>query len=207
MDYAEILKAVPKYHARPPKKIAADALLAKATAMAKRGYFHSEKTLEVLEAYLQGYGILLSGGMGIGKTLFFETVNPEPIAVLSFNRCYLWTADNLGEWLDQHRNEEIVLDDLGWDRREARKTYGQEFETLQYVLDARLTLSNARTHVTTNNTNDELIARYDEHLVDRLYQLCKCFALPPRESRREATINWTWLNNEEYARKMGKERL
>ena len=206
MDFAGILKSLPAVTVRQPNEVSRDELIAKARAMARRGYVHSEETLAALEAYLQGYGVLLSGGLGIGKSLFFETVNPEPIKVLSFNRCHLWTADQLGDWLDQNVGNEIVCDDIGWDAEKARN-YGQRFETLQYVLDARLTMSGCRTHFTTNLTNEELIGKYDAHLVDRIYQLCKCFALPPQESRREATVFWSYIRNRSYERKMGKEEL
>lgn len=204
MDYGEILKGLVRYHAKPPPQVDKATLAAKAQAMMKRGYQHDEKTLEVLNAYMQGYGILLSGGVGIGKTYFFETVNPNPITRLSFNVCGLWKFDTVSDFLDDTMGQEIVLDDIGWQGQ--GRNYGQSFETLQVVLDARLG-SPCRTHVTTNCTNDELCERFDGHLVDRLYQMCKCFALPNRESRREAKVNWTYLRNREYARNNGTEEL
>lgn len=132
-----------------PRDIQQADLLAKAKAMAQRGYAHTTDTLRVLEAYMQGYGILLSGGIGIGKSFFFETVNPEPVAVLSFNRCHLWRYEQLEQWLDDHTGVEVVLDDIGWDADKANN-YGTKYEVLQVVLDHRLTESGCRTHITTN---------------------------------------------------------
>lgn len=206
-DFKTLLTEIPKYHRKEPPAVTLDALKRKATAMASRGYVHSETTLKALSAYMHGYGVLLSGGMGIGKTMFFATVNPQPIAMLPFSRCYLWKTDALDEWLAEHQHEEIVLDDLGIASSRG-SNYGVQFDCLQYVLDQRLSDARARTHVTTNCTNEELIERFDARSVDRLYQLCKCFALPPTESRREATVDWSWIRNSAYRREIrGEEEL
>lgn len=196
-SYSEILKHLPEVHRRPVADVDTCRLIAKAKAMTRRGYQHCEKSLEALEKYMQGYGILLSGGVGVGKTYFFQTVNPEPIEVLSFNQCYLWKFDKLDEWLERHASQEIVLDDIGWNREEGNN-YGTRFEALQVALDARLSGCQARTHITTNCTNDELIERFDAHLVDRIYQCCSCFVFPQRESFREARPNEIYLRNQEY---------
>lgn len=207
MDFNEILKSVPVFHRKAPPQITRERLLAKATAMAKRGYIHTEASLQAVEAYLQGYGVLLSGGMGLGKTFFFETLNPEPIPVLSFNQCFLWKYEQLGEWLDAYYNREIVLDDIGWESGRANN-YGTHFDALQVVLDYRLFHgSKARTHITTNCTNDELVEKYDPHLVDRIYECCKCFVLPNAESRREAKVDYMYLRNTEYKIQNGTEEL
>lgn len=206
IDFDRMLKCLKVADGDEPRKVTQAQLLSKAQAMANRGYEHNAVTLNALHSYMMGYGILLSGGCGIGKTMFFETVNPKPIPILSFNRCGLWTVDQLGEWLDDHVSDEIVLDDIGYDTEKGRN-YGQRFETLQYVIDARLNLSGARTHITTNMTNDELIGRYDTHLIDRIYEMCLCFALPQSESKRSAKVNRVWIKNQDYAREMGKEEL
>lgn len=205
-DIKDILCRLPNFRTPKAKDVTHEELFTKARAMARRGYAHNADTLKVLEAYLQGYGILLSGGVGIGKTYFFERVNPEPIAVLSFNVAHLWKYEQLAEWLDEHRHEEIVLDDIGWDADKATN-YGQRFETLQVALDDRLNRTSYRTHVTTNLTNDELLAKYDVHLVDRVYQLCKCFALNYADSRREATPNGQYFQDIKYKQERGEYRL
>lgn len=205
-DLKDVLGALPLLKARQPKPVTREELLAKATAMARRGYVHNADTLKVLETYLQGFGILLSGGVGIGKTYFFKKVNPEPLAVLSFNVAHLWKYEQLADWLDEHRYEEIVLDDIGWDADKATN-YGQRFETLQVALDDRLNRSTYRTHITTNLTNDELLVKYDVHLVDRVYELCKCFALASMDSRREATPNGQYFRDNKYKQERGKYYL
>ena len=204
-DFASVLKSLPKYHRRPPREVPAAELAAKAEAMARRGYRHTEKSLEILEAYLQGYGVLISGGLGSGKSFFFETVEPEPIWQLSFNVCHLWKYDQLDEWFESTVNRDVVLDDIGWDADKSNN-YGTKFEVLQIALDERLRQS-GRTHITTNLTNDELIGKYDPHLIDRIYQLCKCFTLPQCESHRDAFPNWRYVENLKRAREMGKEEL
>lgn len=206
MDYAKVLKELSLYHRKAPPAVTQEQLAAKAQAMARRGYVHTEASLKALEAYLQGYGVLLSGGMGIGKTFFFQTLNPEPLPVLSFNQCFLWKYEDLGEWLDNFAGRDIVLDDIGWETGRA-SNYGTRFDTLQVVLDARLRVGRARTHITTNCTNDELVEKYDPHVVDRIYECCKCFVLPPAESKREALVDYAYLRNAEYNRQNGREEL
>ena len=206
MDYAKVLNGLHLYHRKAPPAVTQEQLAAKAQAMARRGYIHTEASLKALEAYLQGYGVLLSGGMGIGKTFFFQTINPEPLPVLSFNQCFLWKYEDLGEWLDNFAGRDIVLDDIGWETGRA-SNYGTRFDTLQVVLDARLRVGRARTHITTNCTNDELVEKYDPHVVARIYECCKCFALPPAESKREALVDYAYLRNAEYNRQNGREEL
>lgn len=205
-NFAELLKDIPVYHRRKPPEVTREQLVAKATAMARRGYIHSEASLAALEAYLQGYGILLSGGMGLGKTFFFQTLNPQPLPILSFNQCFLWKYEDLGEWLDNFADRDIVLDDIGWESGRA-SNYGTRFDTLQVVLDARLRVRRARTHITTNCTNDELVEKYDPHVVDRIYECCRCFVLPNAESKRDALVDWAYLRTAEDNRKYGEEKL
>lgn len=204
-DFDKILRGLPSATRTAERVVTEAELAAKAKAMALRGYVHSRETLAALDAYLRGYGILLSGAVGIGKTLFFKTVNPEPIAILSFNTCHLWKYDQLDEFLRETRGEELVLDDIGW-QTEAN-SYGTRYEALQVALDYRINASSARTHATTNCTNDELIDRFDGHLVDRLYECCQCFKLPPAQSRREAKPNTNFIRNIAYEKQMGKEVL
>lgn len=199
MNYTDILSKLPKAATQRTIEVSEVELIARATSMGKRGYVHNAKTLEALEAYLGGYGILLSGGIGIGKTFFFQTVEDRPIEILSFNRCHLFKYEQLGRFLEETIAKDIVLDDIGWDA-ELANNFGTKFETLQVVLDYRLTCSKARTHITTNLSNDELCNKYDAHLVDRIYQLCKCFAMPKCESKREAQPNEIYLRNKKYAR-------
>ena len=80
-------------------------------------------------------------------------------------------------------------------------------DALQVVLDARLRVGRARTHITTNCTNDELVEKYDPHVVDRIYECCKCFVLPNAESKRDALVDWTYLRTAENNRKYGEEKL
>ncbi len=203
LDFDSILRDLPACRRKAPPPVTRDALVAKAAAMARRGYVHTEESLKALAAYLQGYGVLLSGGMGLGKTFFFETVNPEPLPVLSFNQCFLWKYEELAEWLDDRCGSEIVLDDIGWESGRA-SNYGTRFDALQVALDFRLSHGcHARTHITTNCTSDELVEKYDPHVVDRIYECCRCFVLPNAESRREAQVDYTYLRNAEFRRQNG----
>ena len=181
MDYRQILASVGTDIVKPRvKTVTPDELVSHARAMKARGYAHSVVSLKALEAYMQGYGILLSGPVGTGKTLFFKLVEREPIEELSFSSVALWKYDRLEEWLNEHRYCDIVLDDVGADKSggDGARNFGQRYETLQIVLDARLK-TDYRTHITTNMGSEALISTYDYRLVDRIYELTKPFVIPP----------------------------
>lgn len=181
MDYRQILASVGTDIARPRvKTVTPDELARRATAMKTRGYAHSVVTLKALEAYLQGFGVLLSGPVGTGKSMFFDVVEPQPIPVLSFSSVALWRYERLDDWLRDNQYNDIVLDDIGADKSggDGARNYGQRYETLQIVLDARLK-TDYRTHITTNMGSEALIATYDYRLVDRIYELTKPFVIPP----------------------------
>lgn len=196
IDYGKVLKMLP--FNSPPSEISVTQSMieSKALAMARRGYNHNATSLTALELYMKGYGLLLSGPVGVGKTMFFRTVEPDGgIPILSFNSCVLWEYEELRDFLRSTRNDDIVIDDLGWDRANGdgmSRKYGQKYDALQIVLDFRTSASPMRTHITTNLDNDGLIKAYDYHLVDRIYELCKPVAWSISEpSKRMAAPNKT----------------
>lgn len=193
-SFADILKMVQERTRNqdvPEVKVTPDCLRRKATAMAERGYMFDEVTLKALEWYLKGYGLLLSGAVGVGKTYFFKKLHPDPLPILSFNQCPLWTYEQLANWMEEHHNEEIVVDDIGWDKSAGdglSRNYGQKYDALQIVLDYRLH-SPHRTHFTTNLDYDGLKSTYDAHLIDRIYELARPVKMNAYVSRRKAKPN------------------
>ena len=84
------------------------------------GYRHSEESLEALRLYLAGYGLLLMGGVGTGKTYFFKTIGAV-LRSLGRTRPAIFTmmdtvgrkVDEVREYFNEMAGQEIVLDDIG----------------------------------------------------------------------------------------------
>ena len=153
--------------------------------MAARGYIFNPVTIEAMIAYLQGYGVLLSGSVGVGKTLFFRCASPE-IVIQDMGEMVGWKQNEVREWLDFCRDREVLIDDIGCGGSKA-KDFGREYDALLMVLNARDPYRcRYRTHFTTNLTNDQLVEGFDARVVDRIYGMARCFRLPDEESRREA---------------------
>ena len=149
-----------------------------AKAMAKLGgYVHSRKSLEALRLYLAGYGLMIGGGVGSGKTMFFRAVAPVlRLAGRSDDVPEIYPmVDTVGRDVNAIRrhflersHREMVLDDIG--AEPTFNEYGNRWDILPWLVDMRLG-SAARTHFTTNLTPKELRDRYGVRLIDRLREM------------------------------------
>lgn len=153
--------------------------------MAARGYIFNPVTIEAMIAYLQGYGVLLSGSVGVGKTHFFRMIGDD-IYIMNASDANGLTQREVYEWIEYTRDRDVMIDDVGSGGAKARD-YGREYDALLMILNAREPYRcKRRTHFTTNLTNDQLVDTFDARVVDRIYGLAKCFRLPDEESRRDA---------------------
>lgn len=186
MNYESILAAL-KPEAKPKAlNVTAEWLTRVAQFMANRGYRHNADSLKALEAYLAGYDILLTGSFGVGKTFFFDCLSTAtaPIVRLNMNEAHLWKYDDLADFLRDNRGNDMVIDDI---RGDIGKDYGKAYDPLIVILENRFEVR-ARTHYTTNLTNEELIERLDHRDVDRLYT-AKPFVIRREESLRSPLPN------------------
>lgn len=140
------------------------------------------KIIEAVIEYTKGYGIMLAGAVGIGKTHFFKCINPD-IVVLDMNLAVRWDYSTLESFLAGVRDRELLVDDIGVSTGIA-SDYGVRYDALLIILNDRHHCRKA-THFTTNLSNSQLISAYDYRSVDRIYGLAKIFNLPARVSRRE----------------------
>ena len=167
------------------KPVSDEELVKAISGMAAGGYIFSGVTVEALRDYMKGYGILLSGKVGVGKTYFFCSLNRD-ILILDCGVLMSWTQCEVEQFMTNYRDREIVLDDLGSGGSKGRD-YGREYDALLVALNMRdPARCRMRTHFTTNLTNDELVEKFDARCVDRIYGMARCFRLPDEESRRDA---------------------
>lgn len=176
-----------------PINVSRERLMRKAARMAQFGYHQDTDTIQALRAFLEGYGILLSGQIGVGKTFFFECVyeGRERFSTIDMNEAHLWNYEKLNDFLNDNQRCDMLIDDI---RGDMAKDYGKTFDPLIVILDNRLN-SPARTHITTNLDNDGLINALDYRSVDRIYQLCKPFVFRRKESYRRAKPNSICVRN------------
>lgn len=169
-------------------EVSAARLTAWAQEMATRGYRHSEETLEALRLYLAGYGLLLMGGVGTGKTHFFQTVGAVLRAQGRYRPAIFRMMDTVGrkvddvrEYFNEMSGSELVLDDIG--AEPTFNEYGNRWDILPWLIEMRLAAS-GRTHFTTNLSPDELERRYGARTVDRLHEMAASVAFKGKSNRR-----------------------
>ena len=124
--------------------------------------------------YDRSKGLLIRGGYGVGKTTILKLIqktlqedkkfayNPSNDVVANFN---IGGDDQIKIYKNK---KERLFDDLG--AEDMGKNYGNNVEVFQKIIYSRYDLlkyENIRTHITTNLTNDEIIAKYGERAYDR----------------------------------------
>lgn len=169
-------------------EVTAERLAAWARQMSAQGYRHTEKTLEALRLYLAGYGLLLMGGVGTGKTHFFRTVGAVKARHGMARPVVYPMMDTVGRRVDEVRafftataNREVVLDDIG--AEPTFNEYGNRWDILPWLIEMRMAAP-GRTHFTTNLSPAELERRYGARTVDRLHEMAASVAYAGRSNRR-----------------------
>lgn len=169
-------------------EVTAERLTAWARQMSAQGYRHTEKTLEALRLYLAGYGLMLMGGVGTGKTYFFRTVGTVLHAMGRTRPIIYPMMDTVGQKVDDLREffmdaarDEVVLDDIG--AEPTFNEYGNRWDVLPWLLEMRMA-SSGRTHFTTNLTIAELRNRYGVRTIDRLHEMAADVKLEGKSNRR-----------------------
>lgn len=149
-----------------------------ARMMVKFGYEFNSYTLKILDDYLKGYNLYICGGVGKGKTFFFDCMSRfrksrglAGIQKLSMLETQGWTMTMAREWLDDMSDYNVVIDDLGTEP--VMKSWGQEAEVFPYILERRMELYGKRTHITSNMSIIDIRNRYGERVYDRFAQYFK----------------------------------
>lgn len=134
-------------------------------------------------------GILLAGGVGVGKTTLMQLFGRNPLASFIIVPCRNIAnefVDYGNEMLDKYTGEflpssdnpfrhntfGLCFDDLGTETR--KKNYGNELNVLEEILltryERRQSLMN-RTHITTNLTGDAIGEMYGDRVRSRMREM------------------------------------
>ena len=199
LDYDEMLKNLE----RPSEEIETVPFTQEefeqlAGKMADLGYIHSKASLEALEAYMSGYGLLLMGDVGTGKTFFFKTlfealkpsdsigefeweVLKKKPHIYYMRKTIGMAFDDIEEAVIDLNQREVLFDDIGVEV--VANDWGRKFELVPWLVDLRLEKEH-RSHFTTNLSADQLLERYGARTVDRLHALVKVFEFKGKSHRK-----------------------
>ena len=123
-----------------------------------------------------GKGLMLMGSYGTGKTLMMRAlqrcVRGDQLYFTIHTTHEVATAYNLNGTAGLQkfmRPKHLMFDDLGAER--LGQHYGDRVEVMQQIIEERYDLflkDRAMTHLTTNLTGDEILARYGHRMYSRL---------------------------------------
>jgi len=143
----------------------------------RTGFAPTMEHVEPLKDYLRGYALRLHGGVGSGKTFFFQSLGIrliEASRIASLGKgAFVW----MREYSDGHQ---VCIDDLG--AEPTVNDMGTKFEVLAEIVNHRAA-NGFKTHFTMNLTGPEISARYGERIVSRL-MLCKRHELKTANRRK-----------------------
>jgi len=141
------------------------------TLMARRfGYRPSEQVIEPIRAYLSGFGVLLSGEAGLGKTFLMKCLGARLYGVDGIADYGLRSISNWYEWTDGNH---LCIDDLGAEGIVSE--YGAKDDVLKIVIAHRSERQEGRTSITTNLSSAQISDRYGDRTLSRILGMCKPF--------------------------------
>ena len=152
----------------------------------ERGYIPTAATIPVLRDYAAGYGIMLHGDVGHGKTFLLKCLGVR-----------IWGADeicdyglrHIQEWYEDTNGLQICIDDIGAEMTVCE--YGARDDLLKAVITHRAERQRGITHCTTNLDSAAIIERYGDRIMSRLLGMCKPHRIvsPTGLSMRRAVPN------------------
>ena len=158
------------------------ALLAR--RMATKGYVFTDSTCKLLAPYIESTkgakGIAIAGPVGIGKTLFFRLAG-VPNAI-NLKVAQGWELSEIGKAMDSFVAEPVLIDDVGAEDL-AYKSFGTSVRLLDFILEHRIGAP-APTYLTTNLSLNEIEARYDLRVSDRVKELMRFLVIDSGDSLR-----------------------
>ena len=168
----------------PPLPVVTDtAVAAEITRLAVQGYRPSEQIVSAVRDYLAGYGVILTGPAGVGKTMLMTCLhsrirNVEEITGYGLRQIGIWY-----EWTD---GTDFTIDDLGAESTSAE--YGAKDDLMKLVIAHRAERQKGRTCITTNLTADEIAERYGDRTLSRILGMCRPHTFEGPNARRAAPV-------------------
>lgn len=134
----------------------------------ERGYIPTAATVPILRDYAAGYGIMLHGDVGHGKTYLLSCLGVR-----------IWAADeicdyglrHIQEWYEETNGKQLCIDDIGAEMTICE--YGARDDLLKAVITHRAERQRGRTHCTTNLDSAAIIERYGDRIMSRLLGMCR----------------------------------
>ena len=148
--------------------------------LAAHGYIPSDCIIEPIRAILSGYGVLLTGKAGAGKTFLMREMG---VRIYSATRLAEWGLSKIAGWYEWWDGKEVCIDDIGTEHIVSE--YGAKEDIVKQVISHRCERQEATTHITTNLNSAEISARYGDRTLSRMLGMCKPFAIDG-ENRRTA---------------------
>ena len=150
--------------------------------IAEQGYEPRPEIVPILRDWIAGYGILLSGPAGVGKTFLMRCLGVHLDFAPDITNYGLSNLDVFHETRD---GEEICIDDLGAENMVSE--WGIKGEVMKLVIGRRAE-QNIRTHITTNLTSAEISVRYGDRILSRIIGMCKVHRMTGRSKRQAVPI-------------------
>ena len=182
---AAIARAADIVAARTPQPVEAapEAVAMALVIMArKHGLSPAPAYLPAITDYLSGYGVMLHGNTGVGKTFLMRALGAKIWPVSDIVDCGL---DGLKYWYQRTDGADICIDDIGTEP--VRVEYGARDDMMRAVIAHRADRQSGRTSVTTNLTAEKIAARYGDRTLSRLIGMCRVHEIagPNRRSPRQ----------------------
>lgn len=122
-------------------------------------------------------GAILIGDVGVGKTTLIRTarmVSANQLA-LEYQAEGIQAIKALINNQLQYQGLKVVIDDLGTEERV--KNFGSELDPINYVIQRIYDINQVaeqkiKLYLTTNLNEKQLVERYGQRLVDRIWEMC-----------------------------------
>lgn len=176
-------KAQNGYERKTAAQVSDDQIARLLLRIGERGYIPTQATIPILRDYAAGYGIMLHGDVGHGKTFLLKCIG---IRIWGADEICDYGLRHINEWYEDTNGRQICIDDIGAEMTVCE--YGAREDLLKSVITHRADRQHGITHCTTNLDSAAIIERYGDRIMSRLLGMCRPhrIASPTGASMRRA---------------------